>query len=89
MRFWLPLTLGFIGSVLGTLMLRAIALVEHESEHDSNKLIYLAISLEFVAGLMGIATWQLWSRYGNDKRVLLCELVGSVIGTYLALKFGL
>ena len=69
---------GLTGSVLATLLVRAVFL----------KLILAAMALEFAAGLLGIWAWQLWAARRHDRRILVAELAGSVLGTGLALRYG-
>ena len=75
----LPFGLGFVGSVVGTLLVRAMFL----------RLTWVAMGLELLAGLLGIWAWQLWAKTDHSSKVLIAELVGSVLGTGLALKYGL
>ena len=82
----LAVGLGFVGSVLATLLMRAIAAYE---AHPSTDLIALAMGLELAAGLFGITAWQFWVARGHDRRILIAELVGSVLGTGVALRYGL
>ena len=74
----LPFGLGFAGSVLATLLVRAMFL----------KLTWVAMGLELLAGLLGIWAWQLWAKTNHNSKVLIAELIGSVLGTGLALKYG-
>lgn len=74
----LPFALGLVASVLATLLVRAIAA----------GMVLASMGLELVAGLLGIWAWQLWAARRHDRRVLVAELVGSVLGTGLALRYG-
>jgi lambda repressor-like predicted transcriptional regulator len=74
----LAFALGFTASVLATLLVRAIAA----------GMVLASMGLELVAGLLGIWAWQLWAERRHDRRVLMVELYGSVLGTGLALRYG-
>ena len=75
--------LGLLGSVLATLMVRAIA-----AEPRTRVTIAAAMTLELLTGLVGIWGWQLWAARRHDRRILVAELAGSVLGTGLALRYG-
>ena len=75
--------LGLLGSVLGTLMVRAIA-----ADPQTTATVTAAMTLELCVGLLGIWGWQLWAARRHDRRILVAELAGSVLGTGLALRFG-
>ena len=86
----LPFGLGLLGSILATLLVRVIALTEiaRAAGAPVGHFILGAMALEVAAGLVGIWGWQLWAARRHDRRILVAELAGSVLGTGLALRYG-
>ena len=71
-----PCLVGFVASWLMTLCWAAIA--------DRRR--WAAAAYEAAALAVSIVAWQLWADSGNDWRILAAEAMGTVVGTWLAIR---